>query len=115
MGTAEQLMTFGQGNLEAFVKSGQILASGVQGLTKHVATAVQATLDETVSSVRALSAVKSLKEAMDLQASLARTAMERAIAQTGQMTEATLKLTEEASAPITARVTAAMELVGQRN
>jgi phasin family protein len=103
------MIAFGQGNVEALVKSGQIWAAGVQDLSKQLAATVQANLDETMGSFKAFSGVKSVKDAIDLQATFARTAMEKAMAETGRMTDASLKLAEQAMAPITARVTLAVE------
>jgi phasin family protein len=109
MKTAEELVAFSQGNVEAVVKSGQIWAAGVQDLSKHVAATAQATFDETFSTFKALTSVKSLKDAFDLQASFARSAMEKTMAESGKLTDASFKLTEQALAPITARVTLAVE------
>ncbi len=109
MKTAEEFVTFGQGNMEAFVKSGQIWAAGVQDLQKQFAATAQASFDESMSTFKALTSVKSLKDAIDLQTSFARSAMEKTMAESGRLTEASLKLTEQAMAPITARVTLAVE------
>ena len=68
MKTAEELMAFSQGNLEAMVKSGQIWAAGVQDIGKQIAANAQASFDETMSTFKAMSSVKSLKDAFDLQA-----------------------------------------------
>ena len=72
MKTAEELMAFSQGNLEAMVKCGQIWAAGVQDIGKQMAATAQASFDETVSAFKALTSAKSLKDAFDLQAGLAR-------------------------------------------
>lgn len=109
MKTAEELVAFGQGNVEAFMKSGQIWAAGVQDLSKHVAATAQANFDETMNTFKAMSSVKSLKDAFELQAGLARSAMEKTLAESGRLTDASLKLTEQTLAPITARVTLAVE------
>ena len=109
MKTAEELVSFSQGNLEAMLKSGQIWAAGMQDLSKQVAATAQASFDETMSTFKALTSVKSLKDAMDLQASLARATMEKTLAESGKLTDASFKLTEQAIAPITARVTLAVE------
>ena len=109
MKTAEEFLAFGQGNVEAFMKSGQIWAAGVQDISKQVAASAQASLDETMSTLKAMASVKSLKDAMDLQASLARAALEKTFAESGKLTDASFKLTEQAMAPITARVTLAVE------
>jgi phasin family protein len=109
MKTAEEFVAFGQGNLEALLKSGQIWAAGVQDLSKQVAATAQASFDETVSTFKAMTTVKSLKDAMDLQANLARSTMEKTLAESGKLTDASFKLAEQTIAPITARVTLAVE------
>lgn len=109
MKTAEEMLSFGQGNLEAVMKSGQIWVAGVQDLSKTFAATAQAQLDHTVSTWKALAGVKSLKEAIDLQSNLARSSVETAVAETGKLTDASMKLAEQALQPITARVTLAVE------
>ena len=111
--STEEIVSFGQGNVEAIIKSSQIWATGVQDLGKHFAATAQAQLDETMATVKALSSVKSLKEAMDMQSTLAKTAMEKMLAETGKLTDASMKLAEQAMAPITARVTLATEKFGR--
>ncbi len=109
MKTAEELMAFNQGNLEAVVKSGKIWSAGVQDLTQQVVASAQASLDETLATCRAFVAVKSLREAVDLQTSLTRSAVEKTLSEAGRITDASVKLTEQTFAPITARLALAME------
>lgn len=109
MKTAEELVAFGQGNMEAVMKSGQIWSSGMQDLSRQMAATAQASFEETVSTFKALSGVKSLKDAMDLQANLARATMEKTFSETGRLTDASFKLAEQALAPLTARMTLAVE------
>jgi phasin family protein len=111
--STEEIVTFSQGNVEAVLKSSQIWATGVQDLGKHFAATAQAQLDETMATVKALSSVKSLKEAMDLQSQLTKTAMEKMIAESGKLTDASMKLAEQTIAPIAARVTLATEKFGR--
>jgi phasin family protein len=111
--TAEEMVSFGQGNLEAFTKAGQIWAAGVQELSKQFAATAQAHVDQTVATFKALTTVKSFKEAVDLQSTLARSTVEKAVAETGKLTDASLKLAEQAWAPVTARVTLAVEKFGR--
>ncbi len=109
MKTAEEFVAFSQGNMEALMKSGQIWVSGVQNLSKHMAAAAQASMEESLSTFKAMTSVKSLKEAFDLQAAFARSAMEKSVTESSKLTDASFKLTEQALAPITARVTVAVE------
>jgi phasin family protein len=113
MKTTEELVEFNQGTVDAVVKSGQIWASGVQDLSKQWAASAQTAMDETLSTFKALTSVKSLKEAMDLQTSLARSSMERAMSEGGRFTEASVKLVEQTMAPLAARMTAAVEKFGK--
>jgi phasin family protein len=109
MKTAEEFLAFGQGNLDAVVKSSQIWAAGVQDISKQVAATAQANFDETMAMLKSLGTVKSPKDVLDLQANLARASMEKAMAETGKITDASLKLAEQAIAPITARLNLAVE------
>lgn len=106
---AQDFLAFGQGNLDAFVKSSQIWAAGVQDLSKQIAATAQANFDETLTAFKAMAAVNTPKDALDIQANLIRANSEKAMAETGKLTEASRKLAEQTFAPITARMNAAVE------
>ena len=109
MKNAEQFMAFSQANVQAMMKSGQIWTAGLQGLSKQMAANAQLALDETVSTMKALTSVKSIKEALELQTSLAKSTVEKAVAGTTQITESSMKLAGETMAPITERMQAAAQ------
>ncbi len=111
--TAEEFVAFGQGNVEAFVKSSQIWTAGVQDISKQVAATAQAQMEETMSVFKAMTAVKSFKDMFDLQSAFAKAAMEKTLAESGKLSDASMKLTEQAIAPIAARVTMAVESFGK--
>lgn len=113
MKTAEQFVTFSQGNVEAMVKSGQIVATGMQDLTKQLAATTQASLDEMLHTFRALATVRSFRDAVELQTSLARSTMEKALTGTGQAAETSFKVAGQAIAPIAGRVSLAVETFGK--
>ena len=113
MKTAEQFVTFGQGNVEAMVKSGQIVATGMQELAKQMTATTQASLDEMMNTFRALTSVRSFRDALDLQASFARSTMEKALTGTGHAAETSFKVAEQAIAPIAGRVSLAVETFGK--
>ena len=113
MKTTEDFVSFGQGNVEALVKSGQIVATGLQDIGKLMAASAQASMEEAMSTFRALSGVRSVKEAIDLQATLARSAVEKTLTQSGQVAETSFKLAEQAMAPITSRVSLAVQSFGK--
>ena len=113
MKSTEDLVAFGQANMEAFMKSSQIWSAGVQELSKQIATSAKASFEESVSTFKAISTAKSVKEAMDLQSTFAKAALEKAMAESNKLTDASIKLTEQTLAPITARVTLAVETFGK--
>jgi phasin family protein len=111
---AGELTSFSQGNIGAIVQSGQVWAAGCQDISKAMAAAAQAHLDRTASAWKALISVKSLKEAMDLRTSLTHVSFETAFAETGKLTDASVKLAEQTMAPITERVMLAVERFSHR-
>jgi phasin family protein len=111
--TAQEMVAFGQGNLEAIVKSSQIWAAGVQDLSKSFAASARVQIDETLATAKSFAAVKSLKDLLDLQTAFARNSLERAVAETAKLTDASTKLATGALAPITARVTLATKTFGR--
>jgi phasin family protein len=107
--TTEKITSFGQGNVEAIVKSSQVWAAGCQAISKTMAATAQANLDQTMSTWKAMLSIKSLKEAMDLRTSLTHASIETVFAETSKLTNASMKLAEETIAPITERITLAAE------
>lgn len=110
---ATDMFSFAQGNFEAFTRCSQIMATGMQDMTQSFTASSKASLDDTMSTFKAMGSVKSIKEAMDLQAGLLRSAMEKAVSQTSKLTDTSMKLSEQALAPISARMTLAAETFGR--
>ncbi len=109
MKTAEEVVAFSQGNMEALMKSGQIWSTGLQDISKQMASSMQASYEEAMSAFKALTSVKSLKEAVDLQVGLARSVVEKGVTESSKYTDASFKLAEQAIAPISSRMTLAVE------
>lgn len=109
MKAAEEAAEFGRGNVEAFTKATQIYVAGMQDLGKQTFAMVQGLTDHAIEGAKALSGVKSLHEAAQIQSNFARAALEKSVTETAKLGEQALKLTEQAVAPITARFTVATE------
>ena len=106
---AEEAAEFGRGNIEAMTKATQTFTVGLQDLGKQYFAMSQALSDHAMESAKALASVKSLKEAADIQAAFAKASMERAMAETTKLSEAAFRLAEQAGAPLTARMSLAVE------
>lgn len=109
MKAAEDAAEFGRGNVEAMGKATQIYIAGMQDLGRQTFAMVQGMTQQVIDGAKALSAVKSLHEAAQLQSNLARVALEKSVAESVRLGESVLKLSEQASAPLTARMTLAAE------
>jgi phasin family protein len=110
---AEEAAEFGRGNLEAVTRSAQLWTAGAQDLARQYMAVAQGLTDHALEGAKALAAVKSLQEAANVQSSYAKAALERAVSESAKLQEATFKLAEQAYAPLTARVTVAMEKLGK--
>jgi phasin family protein len=106
---AEEAAEFGRGNAEAVAKATQLYVAGVQDLGKQTLALFQGLSENAIESAKAFSAVKSLKDVADLQASYARTTMEKTFAESAKLQETALKLAETSFAPLSARMTLAVE------
>lgn len=113
MKTAEEIVAFGQGNMAALVRSGQIWATGLQDLGKQVAATAQGQIADTMTAFKAIAGAKSMKDAIEVQAALARSTIEKTVAESGRISESSLKLAEQAIAPVAARMSLAVEKFGR--
>jgi len=105
----QDFVSFGKANFEAAAESGRILAAGVQDLTKHLVSMATVSYEDAVATAEALGAAKSVKEAIDLQGAHAQASISKVVSEANKVAEASVKLTEQAMAPLTARVAVAVE------
>jgi phasin family protein len=113
MKAAEQATEFTRGNFEAMTKATQLYVAGVQDLGKQTMAMLQGLADHSVAGAKALGTVKSLKEAAEIQATFTRAAVEKSLAEGAKLQEAALKLAETSFAPLSARMTLAVETFGK--
>jgi phasin family protein len=102
---------FGKGNVEALVEAGKIIAAGVQDLgTAYVAEAKSA-FETATADVKELAAVKSPTDFFKLQGEILRRNFDAAVAAGSKNSEAVIKLANDAFAPLSSRVSLAVEKV----
>ncbi|WP_165772102.1 phasin family protein [Niveispirillum lacus] len=107
--TFEDVVGFQKENVEAFVASSTILTKGFEALSKEIAAFTQAQYEQSVATTKALFAVKSVKELVDLQTEFAKSSFDALVAEATKVSETGIKVANEAAEPITARVNAAVE------
>jgi phasin family protein len=104
---------FSKGNLEALVESGKILGSGLQAMTQSYVEEVKSAFATAQDDFKALTAVKSPSEFVELRRAQLRKAFDNAVAYNSKNAEAALKLANDAFQPLSNRVSLAVEKIKQ--
>jgi hypothetical protein len=102
---------FAKGNVEATVESGKIFASGLQGMGTSLVAEGKSAFETMTTDFKDLSAVKTPADFFKLQSDLFRRNFDTAVAYGSKNSEAMLKLANEVMAPISGRVSLAVDKV----
>lgn len=102
---------FTKANVEAVVESGKIFVTGAQELLKDNIETGKTVIETVTEDAKKVAAIKSPTELMQLQGEIARRNFDALISFGSKRTEAWVKLTNEAFAPISNRVSVAVEKV----
>lgn len=104
---------FNKANLDAVVESGKIFFAGAQTLVKENVETGKSVVETVTEDAKKIAAIKSPTELMQLQGELARRNFDAVVSFGSQRTEAWVKLTNEAFAPISNRVSVAAEKISK--
>ena len=107
----KDVVEFQKGNLEALVESGKILASGMQDMGRTYVEEAKSAAETVQGDVKKMAAIKSPTELFQLQGEIARRNFDAMVSTTSKNTEAMLKLANEAFAPLSSRMSLAVEKV----
>ncbi len=99
----------GQQNIDAMVKAGQIMAVGMESVSRELMSFAKAAAEANAAAATKMFSAKTMQEAIDLQNAYARESFDNAVAETGKLTEMSVKLTTDAFAPIQSRVNVTVE------
>jgi phasin family protein len=104
----EDVVSFHRDNVEALIASSGILARGVQDLSKAVAELAHQQFEQSVAASKALFGAKNLREVFALSTDLTQKGFDKLVAEGTKLSELSSKIAEDASAPISGRVTVAV-------
>jgi phasin family protein len=104
---------FAKANVEAVVESGKIFVTGAQELLKDNIETGKTVFETVTEDAKKVAAVKSPTELMQLQGEIARRNFDAMVSYGSKRTEAWVKLTNEAFAPISNRVSVAVEKISK--
>lgn len=97
-----------KGNLDAVVEANAAVVKNAQVFTKQMIAFHKQTLDASVANIKALTGIKDVSEAVELQSKFARERIDASIEEANKLSEMTTKATDEAVKPLKARVEVAM-------
>lgn len=100
---------FTKGNVEALVESGKVLAAGLQTMGKGYVTEGKSAIETVQADIKELAAVKSPADFFKLQGEIMRRNFDAAVASGSKHSESVLKLANETFAPLSTRVSMAIE------
>jgi phasin family protein len=104
---------FTKANVEAVVESGKIFFTGAQELLKDNVETGKTVIETVTADAKKVAAIKSPTELMQLQGEIPRRNFDAMVAFGSKRTEAWVKLTNEAFAPISNRVSVAAEKISK--
>lgn len=108
----EDLAGFNQANLDAAITSTAALTRALEGYNQACSTFARSACERGMAAAKAMAQAKSPDEAVQLQGDYARTVVDQTVAQGKKLTDMSLKLANQATAPIQARMDAAMAGMG---
>lgn len=106
---AGEMTDLTKGNVEAIVESGKILGAGVQEIARGEFEAAKGAFETMTADLKAMAAVKSPTELFKLQGEIARRNFDAAVARASKSAEVSVKLANDAFAPISSRMSLAAE------
>lgn len=109
--SVEKFVSLSKENVEALVKSGTVAVKGLEDVAKASQEYVTISTEKASAAFKALFAVKSPAEFLELNSKLARESVEGAIADSRKFAELTQSVVTASLEPISARVAAFQSLV----
>jgi phasin family protein len=112
--TAEEMQKLSKENLEACIQASAIIAKGMQELSREWTAYLQESLERSAAATKALMAARSFQEVISLQSDWVKASLDKLVAETTKLSERTVKVTNEAMEPISARLSVAADKLNER-
>lgn len=102
---------FTKGNLAAVVESGKILANGLQDIGTTAVSDAKDAISTFQADIKAIATVKSPTDLIEIQNGLMHRNIDKVVAYNSKASESLLKLANDVMAPISGRVSLAMQKI----
>jgi len=110
---ATEMGEFAKGNVEAVVEAGKILSGAMQDMGKSAVEDAKGAFETLTADMKEMAAVKSPTELFQLQSKLMRRNFDALVAYGSKTSESMVKLSGEAMAPISGRMSVAADMVAK--
>lgn len=100
----DDLAAVGKDNMETCLTCSGIMAKGVEGLSKELMKYAQASLEANLAVTSKLMGVKTVREAIDLQADYARDSLDHMVTEAATLTQMSVDLTNQVLDPLQTRI-----------
>jgi phasin family protein len=105
----EEFSKFQKDNYDAYLAASTIFAKGAENVGKAWMSLTQEAMENAAQTAKALLGAKTLREAVDLQSDFAKSSFDKIVAEGTKLSELSVKVANEAFAPLNARVNVAVE------
>lgn len=99
----DDLAVVGKDNIDACLKSGTILAKGMEALGNEVVKYTQTSIEKNMAAAKTMMGARTLREAVDLQTNYARESFDSMVAETAKLTGLSVELANQALEPLQSR------------
>ncbi len=106
----EEVVAFGQENLDAVMKSSEVAMKAAEGINAEVTAFSKKSFEDTVAAAKDLTTAKSATDYFEKQSNFVKSTFEGYMAQATKMNELFTKTAKDVSAPLNARVSAAQDM-----
>jgi phasin family protein len=104
----------GHGAFAAMMRSGALLAEGLEGIGRAWIGVAQATMHDGAATARAMIGAKSPQQVLELQANYARATLDRLVAESGKLPALSVGVANRAIEPIQSQLAAAVDRLWRR-
>ena len=109
--TYPQFSAFAQANADALLGVNATMCKGMEEMTRLAVDMYQQALEQTVAASKAMLEVRTLPQMLDVQSDYARNVYDLALADSAKLSELSMKVANEAVAPLNARAKEAWKTV----
>ena len=104
-----EMASMNKESVDAFVKAGELFTKGAESVSKAYFDFAQASAEASVEATKAMMTAKTVKDFVDIQSDFARTSFDNFLSESSRLSEMTVKVANDAFAPIQTQLNASFE------